>query len=249
MSIKSFHLTIASVTALAGPGPHQPRLQVKPTLGCQQKGENLLGSAGIDEVVAWGQYVHWCELQFMQARCVSDNTRDADVIGTTTHWLAAEYVVLEGWRSLSLEDKKLGNLLALYPENEPVLRKFRNAVYHPQSRIMERRIVNALQDENEMSTWSIALHFEFQRFLAGYPFRHSGTVGEREALAKEMALCIGWWPVHAGYHRIREIHRRCEYMLQEHGHVDWAAIAFANIEGLVEKNAESFTSSLQRWNA
>jgi hypothetical protein len=208
--------------------------------------------------VAWGQYVHWCELQFRRFLELSEDALNDDHVGITAHWLAAEYVVLEGWQQLGHDDPKLNKLLSLYPENVAELRRCRNAVYHFQTEILDKRIVKCIADENEAMLWSIALHFEFQRYLLNYPCSFGGPLEEQEGLADEMAGCLGWWPTNTASAAVRRIYNKC---------IKLASIAIANqedspelasstlqkvssiLQKVAELDTEPFTSKLSRWNS
>lgn len=160
-------------------------------------------------IVAWGQYIHWAQLQFERFASIKDGDSDSHQIGVVAHWLAAEYVVLEGWRELGITDKRVSKLIQLYPENCDTLRRCRNAVYHFQSQILDRRIIDCLQNKNEEAMWATALHYEFQRILIAYPYALSGTIEEQTELADEMAHCIGWMPQHIPATKRIELLRKC----------------------------------------
>lgn len=49
----------------------------------------------IMKLLAWGQYVHWAELQFRRYVLRREAAPTAELIGIVAHWLAAEFVVLE----------------------------------------------------------------------------------------------------------------------------------------------------------
>jgi hypothetical protein len=67
-------------------------------------------------VVAWGQYVHWAQLQFERFVSMDENCSDSERTGIVAHWLAAEYVVLEGWRELGFTGSLIPAFIRLYPE-------------------------------------------------------------------------------------------------------------------------------------
>ena len=161
-------------------------------------------------VIAWGQYVHWCDLQFNHSLEISqDTSKSNSVICAMVHWLAAEYVVLEGWQQLGHDDFNINELLTLYPENVDLLRRCRNSVYHFQKEIMDRRFMKIISNENETLPWLTALHYEFQKYLLNYPYRFSGAQEEQEGLAEKMAECIGWWPLNTHSAIIRRVKNEC----------------------------------------
>jgi len=208
-----------------------------------------MASSLIIKLIAWGQYVHWCELQFGQYSRLSENTPEAEVVGVTAHWFAALRVVLEGWKELGHKDPKIDKLLSLYPENEDVLRRCRNAVYHFQDQIMDRRIVNMLSDTNEAFTWSLALHFEFQRYLVDYPHGLSSNREENELLAAEMAACIGWWPDSSHRAHVQRICDVIHCLVSADTTEEVRDLAVSSGVKLAAIDTEPFTSKLSRYRA
>lgn len=181
---------------------------------------------------------------------LSEDTVGNDHVGATAHWLAAEYVVLEGWKQLDHSDHKLDKLLSLYPENVKALQRCRNAVYHFQAEVLDQRILRCIANENEVMIWSIALHFEFQRYLLNFPYSFSGSHREQEELADEMEKCVGWWPTDTGSAGVRRIYNKCMNLASIASAEDsCSALARSTIQKLAELDAESFTSKLSRWKA
>ena len=163
-----------------------------------------------ESLVPWGQYLHWAELQFSQFKKQQPEIDSASAIGATAHWLAAEYVVLEGWEELGLQDDRITRLLATYPEHRDILRRCRNAVYHYQPRVLDPRLAKCLKNEDEELRWCVALHFEFQRVLlgvAGALFR-AGDDGTK--VAESLARAIGWLPTHPFAEPLDRVRTLCE---------------------------------------
>ena len=160
-------------------------------------------------VVSWGQYVHWAELQFQQFKGVSPDCNESTAIGLAAHWLAAEYVVLEGWEKLGLEDTRIAVLLELYPGHRDALRRCRNAVYHVQPRALDLRLSAYLADRNEELRWCGALHYEFQRYLLAVAasFTARGPAGYQ--LVDAMAKAIGWFPSQPLEEQLRQVGELC----------------------------------------
>jgi len=207
----------------------------------------------MSKVVAWGQYVHWAHLQFERFAALQEGDSDSHRIGVAAHWLAAEYVVLEGWQELAFSDERLSKLIQLYPENSLALRRCRNAVYHFQTKVLDERIVRCLVDENEALQWSVALHGEFQRFLVRYPYTHPGTIKERAELAEEMALCIGWMPHRNPSAAILRVVRQClelEGILAARNSSDQAEghkLIASTLRELASIDKATAPSNLSRW--
>ena len=179
---------------------------------------------------------------------LSEDALNNDHVGITAHWLAAEYIVLEGWQRIGRDDPKLNKLLSLYPENVEVLRRCRNAVYHFQTEILDKRILKCTANENEEMIWSIALHFEFQRYLLNLPYSFYGSQEEQENLADEMAACIGWWPTNTGSAGVRRVYNKCMKLASIASAEDSVALVSSTLQKLAELDAEPFTSKLSRWN-
>ena len=146
------------------------------------------------KLISWGQYVHWANIQYEQTRRISkENCHYSRTIGAGAHWLAAQYVVIEGWNALKEKDASINRLLSKYEDYVSILRRCRNAVYHYQDRILDNRIQKAL-GESEMTHWAAALQDEFERFLFMYPFKECGMCAESINLHNEYFGCIGWKP-------------------------------------------------------
>lgn len=204
-------------------------------------------------VIAWGQYIHWAQLQFERFASIGDGDSDSHQIGVFAHWLAAEYVVLEGWRELGITDKRVSKLIQLYPENCETLRRCRNAVYHFQPEILDRRIINCLQNKNEEAVWSISLHYEFQRLLIAYPYALSGTIEEQAEVADEMERCIGWIPKDIPATRRIQLLRKClefQRMLASNDSPnieEGSRLIDSTLEQLARVEDMPFVSKLTRW--
>ena len=201
----------------------------------------------LNKLLAWGQYLHWCELQFVEYCTTSELSSASHVVGVTAHWLAALHVVLEGWKKLQYKDDKIAKLLSLYPENEAVLRRCRNAVYHFQAEILDERIGALLSDANEAFAWSLALHFEFQRFLVDFPHGVSPSREENKMLASEMALCIGWWPDCSHRAHVLRVYDRIQNLVSTVDTQEVRELAESMKRELAAIDTEPFTSMLSRY--
>lgn len=204
-------------------------------------------------IVAWGQYLHWAQLQFEQFLAIEEDVEPARLWGIASHWLAAEFVVLEGWRELGARDARIEALLALYPENCETLRRCRNAVYHFQKSILDQRIVDFITGEKEELFWASALHTEFQRFLVAYPYRFRGTFKEQGELADEIAGCIGWFPTSIPLAEKLRILRKCAELdalmgtsESEEAEMNRSLIA-KTVANLKKIDDDCFVAVLSRW--
>jgi hypothetical protein len=192
-------------------------------------------------------------LQFERFASIEGTSTTSVQIAAVAHWLAAEYVVLEGWQELKLEGRGVSRLLDLYPEHVGTLRRCRNAVYHFQKSQLDHRIFKCLQNTAEELTWAVALHEEFQRFLVEYPYSHTGSFTCRAKLADELAACIGWFPEHTVTASQYRIVRKClkfESMLSEdhspRGN-EGRASARKTANDVLEIFSDAHLRALRRW--
>ncbi len=165
--------------------------------------------APFEHLVAWGQYLHWAQLQLERFRSCSESTDESERLGAVAHWLAAEYVALEGWIELGLQSVRVSTLLGAYLEHKDLLRRCRNAVYHFQKAPLDPRLLRVLQDEDEEIRWATALHFELQAVLLMLQDQlRMGSVHHRE-VADIMARAIGWFPTHPYAEQIESVSKLC----------------------------------------
>lgn len=145
--------------------------------------------------MAWGKYIYWAYTQREQCeKNIQENDNYAILFFIySSHWLASLHVAVEGWKSLNEEDETIEKLLSNYEDFALIIKKCRNAVYHYQKTILDKRIYNAIKEE-ELSIWAGALLDEFIRYLYIYPFTISGICSEAIDLQKEYFDCIGWYP-------------------------------------------------------
>lgn len=204
------------------------------------------------KIVAWGQYVHWADLQFNRFMALDESANEATCIGVAAHWLASEYVVLEGWHQIGATDSKINTLISLYPDHQNILRKCRNAVYHFQTKPLDERIRKCLRDEDEEFAWAISLHFEFQRYLLLYWYNHKGTPEEIEGLLKEAEACIGWLPTETPHAGIIRVYKKCMTLakLVDERILDptdeSTKLIISTLDNLSRIDGEPFTSRLKR---
>lgn len=79
-----------------------------------------------------------------------------------SHWYAALYVVVEGWRELGLFDASIDALLQ--PDRVDLLRRYRNGVCHFQPTYFDDRFT-ALAADTSTPAWVIELNREFGRWF------------------------------------------------------------------------------------
>jgi hypothetical protein len=165
--------------------------------------------ASIEHLVSWGQYMHWAEIHFERFRLYPADADHVARIGVVAHWLASEYVVLEGWSEIDMTNERVSRLLSAYPEHKDLLRRCRNAVYHFQKDPLDARLSRVLKDENEELRWAVALHFELQGVLLQLSdqLRTGGPLNRQIAAA--LARTIGWFPRHPYAEETERIENLC----------------------------------------
>ncbi|MGY4928559.1 hypothetical protein [Streptomyces sp. 900105755] len=78
-------------------------------------------------------------------------------------WYGLTYAVAEGWRDLKVQDRKIEDLLD--SSNLALLKRYRNAVFHPQKEYWPEKFLAFLREGEESAKWVRELHLELGRFL------------------------------------------------------------------------------------
>ena len=145
------------------------------------------------KMMAWGQYIHWANIQYEHREQLDEDCSDSIFTAVMSHWIAAQYVVIEGWHKLKQSDEIIDNLLIKYSDYVDIFRRCRNAVYHYQNNLLDKRIEEAIKGEEHFN-WLMAIKFEFERYLYCYPFKEYGFNKYSIELSNEYFGCIGWKP-------------------------------------------------------
>ncbi len=89
------------------------------------------------------------------------------------------------------------SLLAIVTGDNPdyvdVFRRCRNAVYHSQDNVLDKRILEAIRGE-EQYKWLVAMKWEFERYLYLFPFYKYGYNSGSLELSSTYLGTIGWKP-------------------------------------------------------
>lgn len=153
----------------------------------------------IFEVAAWGKYIYRSDVERHNfERQVQNNDSGIRFFTYSSQWLASLHVVIEGWYSLKTSDTAIDQLLSVYDDYVLTIKRCRNAVYHYQKDILDKRVNKAVSDI-ELLIWAGALLDEFIRFLYIYPFNDIGICEESLHLQKEYLSLIEWIPKEAGW--------------------------------------------------
>ncbi|HDL7785388.1 TPA: hypothetical protein PXP32_000819 [Yersinia enterocolitica] len=154
----------------------------------------MIKNEKITKMISWGQYIHWARIQYENYSKVSkEDCHYTKLIGVSAHWLASQYVVIEGWLELKEDDKVINLLLDEHSDFVAILKKCRNAVYHFQNEIFDKRI-QQVGKENKLLDWVVSLQQEFERYLFIYPFLIYGLNKSSVSLQHDYFDCIGWKP-------------------------------------------------------
>ena len=159
----------------------------------------------IFEVAAWGKYIYRSDTERHNfERQVKNDDSGICFFICSSQWLASLYVVVEGWKSLKLSDATIDKLLSVYEDYVLTIKRCRNAVYHYQKDILDKRVEKAVSDQ-ELLTWAGALLDEFIRFLYIFPF-DVRLCEESMHLQKEYFDLIGWVPKEVGWVKWYEVY-------------------------------------------
>ena len=96
----------------------------------------------------------------------NSQTYFADDVGLfMSHWYAALYVVVEGWKKLELSDPQLDQLLSA-PHIE-LLKRYRNGVYHFQKNYFDPRFSELFEakEAKSVAPWVRELNLGFGRYF------------------------------------------------------------------------------------
>lgn len=142
-------------------------------------------------IVPLSQYIHWADLNF--ERFLATDGSSAENIGISFYWFASEYVVIEGWRAISIQDDEIDSIIA---SNEPgidLFRRARNAVFHFQERPWEERLVRFAHHFGQ-DDWLAKFHRATLRFLLEYAQKNYPYETRKDEFAETFFQIIGWKP-------------------------------------------------------
>ena len=166
----------------------------------------------IFEVAAWGKYIYRSDAERNKFEQEIESCDDGLLYFIySSQYLASLYVVIEGWNTLKLTDRRIDPLLSSYEDYVQTVRRCRNAVYHYQKKYLDDRVKGAV-GESEIFTWAGALLDEFIRYMYLYPFSAEGICDESIHLHEEYMELIAWTPKYSGWVRWFETYTYiCQY--------------------------------------
>ena len=80
-----------------------------------------------------------------------------------SYWYGGLYVVIEGWRKLRLVDSVIDELLG--SKNVKLLKRYRNGVFHFQSKYSDSRFTDFMTVGENAVEWVRLLNKEFGRYF------------------------------------------------------------------------------------
>lgn len=83
-----------------------------------------------------------------------------------SYWYAGLYVVIEGWKELSLKDTTIDKLLE--SRNVDLLRRYRNGVFHYQKNYNDKRFLDFMSDGDNCVEWTRELNKQFGRYFLDF---------------------------------------------------------------------------------
>lgn len=154
-----------------------------------------------EKLIAWARYLHWADVHrhhfdvWMEKEHDVNNDREGwEFIALMSTWYASLWVVVEGWKSIPLVDLSVDELLQVAPRYEALLKRYRNGVFHYQPRLIEKRLIDFLAEEDGSVYWIHLLHSEFCRFYWELMFRSPVPEPLLSEVRKSVYGIVGWVP-------------------------------------------------------
>ena len=190
--------------------------------------------AEFDKFVSWARYLYWADLQrrqFISYRddVITPDDEDPDwhLVAVSAHWFASMWVVIEGWQQIGYRDNIVDGLLTDYPEYCSLLRRYRNAVYHYQPTLFDKRMTDfSVEGGEPIMMWVFALFLEFQRFLWEWPEKLKGTKEQEDELRQLIRNAVGWMPteiIPAMKQSIKDQRDQAMQMMESYGDITSSA--------------------------
>ena len=179
-----------------------------------------------DQLLSWGRYLHWSDLNFQKyfsfgndkSLNKGDAVGDMLLLAFVSQWLASLYVVLEGWQELNEKDERIDKILNISKKHHNLLRRHRNAVFHYQPSLFDKKFSEITKEGISTLIWAVALELEFQRYFWEWPEKHLITKEQKTEARKLIETAIGWIPVEifaAEKDRLRKINEEANEMLEK----------------------------------
>jgi hypothetical protein len=88
---------------------------------------------------------------------------DVELIMYMSLWYATTYVLIEGWQNLKIDDARISDLLR--SKNVGLLKRYRNGVFHFQSKYLDSRFTKFIMEGEDCVVWIRELNKEFSRYF------------------------------------------------------------------------------------
>jgi len=87
----------------------------------------------------------------------------------SSYWLSSLYVIIEGWKELSLKDRRI-NLLLNNKRHIQKLKRYRNGTFHFQKTYFDNRFTDFFNEKSKIINWAKNLHYAFGAYFIRYNF-------------------------------------------------------------------------------
>jgi hypothetical protein len=150
--------------------------------------------------ISWVRYLYWSELnrlrldQYTEESNISVLPESWKWWAFMSQWYASLWVVVEGWKTLKIEDREIDYLISEHPQYCLLLKKFRHSVYHCSPTLLDERSLEFVRQGQVAVYWAAALHEEFKRYYWEWPEKVMVTREQISELKNSMYQLIGWFP-------------------------------------------------------
>ncbi len=209
-----------------------------------------------EELISWFRYLFWADLCYKRFQKLLDTSEDSQEINLyiafSSQWYGSLYVVVEGWHVLKLEDQIISKLLAEHQDIKDFLKRYRNGVFHFQSKLLDNRFTGFGKAKDNSILWAMLLHGEFVRFFSDQLSNLPGDKDQQIKIKDSLKEIIGWIPEGTYEDRVRELNellQECEVLLKEGNESNKIAsefyIAIEQVKGLIVASKDNHKQFLE----
>jgi len=169
-----------------------------------------------EKLVSWFRYLFWADICYKRVGKIFDEYENIEKIETSifiafvSQWYGSLYVVIEGWKELKLEDKFINKLLNEHQDLIEILRRYRNCVYHFQPELLDKRIIDFVKTEKNISLWLNLIHNQFIRYFSYQLTKLPGNKRQKSGIKIALKQLIGWIPENTYPENIFELNSQLE---------------------------------------
>jgi hypothetical protein len=153
----------------------------------------------VKQILSWARYLYFADLARRNFDEFAISPHDVEkwpdwwrFFALMSQWYAAEYVVIEGWRDVRLQDKIIDEMLNRCPDLVELLRRYRNGVFHYQPKLIEPRFTDFLLRGDQAVEWIHYLHGEFERYY--WSLIKELSVEDKNEVEESFLDIVGWIP-------------------------------------------------------